>query len=195
MASTALLTIESWVALPEDDERELVDGKQSPAEMPSFVHEAVVFWLMRVLGAWAETNGARVYGSGAKFALSNSRGRLADISVFFHGTRRPPPHGACTTPPDVFVEVVSPSPSDGRCDRVEKLLEYSEFGVRFYWLVDPEERTFEIFELGARGRYELAVAAVRGRVEAVPGLDGCVIDVDALFREVDAVIAEAGGED
>lgn len=193
MVRTALLTIDSWVALPEDDERELVDGRLTPAEMPSFVHEAVVFWLMRVLGAWAESRGARVYGSGAKFALSNSRGRLADISVFFRGTRRPPPRGACATPPDVFVEVVSPSPSDGRRDRVEKLLDYAEFGVRFYWLVDPEERTFEIFELGAGGRYELAVAAVGGRIEAVPGLDGCVVDLDALFRDVDAVIAEAGG--
>lgn len=191
-ATTAVLTIESWAALPEDDEYELVDGRLTPAEMPTFVHEAVVLWLTRILAEWAESRSARVYGSGAKFALSPSRGRQADISVFFEGTRRPPPRGACATPPDVLVEVVSASPSDGRRDRVEKLLEYAEFGVRFYWLVDPEERTFEIFELSATGRYELAVAAVRGRVDGVPGLAGCAVDVDALFREVDAVIAEGG---
>lgn len=193
-ATREAITIEAWAALPEDEEYELVDGKLVAGEMPSFVHEAVVFWLMRVLAEWAASRGARIYGSGAKFELSPSRGRQADISMFFEGTRRPPARGACATAPDVLVEVVSSSPSDGRRDRVEKLLEYAEFGVRFYWLVDPEERTFEIFELSAAGRYELAVAAVGGRVESIPGLAGCAVDVDELFREVDAVIAEAGGE-
>ena len=192
-AKTATLTIGPWAALPEDDEYELVDGKLAPAEMPSFVHEAVVLWLTRILAAWAEEHAARVYGSGGKFAVSASRGRQADISVFFEGTRRPPARGACTTPADLLVEVVSSSPADGRRDRVEKLLEYAQFGVRFYWLVDPEERTFEIFERSAAGRYELAVAALGGRVDAVPGLVGCTLDIDALFRDVDAVIAESGG--
>lgn len=38
------------------------------------------------------------------------------------------------------------------------------FGVRWYWLVDPVARTFEVYELAADGRYIRALAAADGDV-------------------------------
>ena len=45
------------------------------------------------------------------------------------------------------------------------------FGVRFYWLIDPDDRTFEIFELDSRGRYTRVLGASKGTIEA-PGCEG-----------------------
>src|SRR5204862_5999929 len=47
------MTLEEWAALDEEVEGELVDGVLEEEEMPSFLHEIVVAWLIRTLHTWA----------------------------------------------------------------------------------------------------------------------------------------------
>jgi Uma2 family endonuclease len=165
------MTVEEWAALPEDEPGELVDGRLVEEEMPDAVHETVVVWLVDVLRRWLRTRGGRVFASELRYAVSPKHGRKPDVSAWFPG-RSLPAHGVVRVPPDLAVEVVSPGPQDSRRDRSEKPLEYAAFGIRWYWLVDPEGRTLEIFELGTDGRYVKALGA-RGapsiRSQVVPG--------------------------
>jgi Uma2 family endonuclease len=184
------MTLEEWGAMDEDDEGELVDGILVEEEMPASRHELVVTSLVWMLRSWlAIQSGGFVLGSEAKFAVRPRRGRKPDVSVYLPGGRKPQAEGVIDVPPDIVVEVVSPSPRDQRRDRIEKLADYAAFGVRWYWIVDPGLRSVEILELGSDGRYAHAVAATDHRLDGVPGCQGLSLDVPALWAEIDRLDA------
>ena len=178
------MTFADWDAMPEDEPGELVDGRLEEEEVPDYVHELIVLWLGEKLRAWLAGRGF-VGGSDAKFAVSARRGRKPDVSVFLPGGRVPPRRGVIRFPPDIMIEIVSTRPRDGRRDRVQKLDEYAAFGVRYYWIVDPELRTLEIFELTAEGAYLHRLGAGEGAIDQVPGCDGLRLDLDDLWAECD----------
>lgn len=186
----SVMSIDEWAMLPEDEPGELVDGYLQEEEMPGLLHEIVVAWLLRVLGSWAAPRGGLVFGSEAKFAISSRRGRKPDLTMYLPGHPPLPRHGAVRVPPDVAVEVVTPTPRDVRRDRVEKVDDYAAFGVRWYWIVDPEQQTFEVFELGRDGRYVRALGATDGTLRAVPGCEGIALNLDELWREAEKLAPE-----
>jgi Uma2 family endonuclease len=181
------MNLEEWAALPEDEPGEIVDGYLVEEEVPENAHEVVIAWLIRNLGGWGASKGVIVLGSGAKYAVSKSRGRMPDLSVFLPDGPRPPKRGLNRQPPSIAVEVVSETPRDARRDRVEKLSEYAAFGVKWYWVVDPWLRALQIHELNAEGHYVHVVDATDGRVERVPGCDGMALDLEELWKELDAL--------
>jgi Uma2 family endonuclease len=179
------LTVDEWAAMSEDEPGELVDGHLVEEEMPDAVHESIVMWLAVAFHSWLAGKGGFVLGSDLRLAVRPKRGRKADLTVFLPGSAIPRRRGVIRTPPDIAVEVISRSPRDVRRDRVEKSDEYAAFGVRYYWLVDQEARTLEVFELEPSGRYSRALGATGGRVDAVPGCVGLSLDLDALWIEID----------
>jgi Uma2 family endonuclease len=178
------MTLDEWADLDEDVEGELVDGVLVEEEVPTYLHERVVASLVGALLAW-------VFASETKLRIGTRTGRKPDVVAWLAGARRPDPEASSSdAPPSVVVEVVTKRRRDVKRDRIEKLAEYAAFGVAWYWLVDPQQRTFEVLELGD-GRYATALAAADG-AHAVPGCDGLLLDLDALWAELDAMLAERG---
>lgn len=173
------MSLNDWFALPEDEPGELVDGQLVEEEVPNCVHELLAVQLAVLFHNWIFSRGGVVLGSETKLAVAPARGRKPDVCVYLPG-RRPPARAIVKVPPDIAVEIVSPTPRDIRRDRVEKMDEYAAFGIRHYWVVDPERGTVEIFEL-AGGRYARALDAATGVVEQVPGCPGMRLDLDAIW--------------
>jgi Uma2 family endonuclease len=181
------MSLDEWATLAEDEPGEIVDGYLVEDEVPENVHELVVAWLIRVLGAWGSSLGVIVLGSGARYAVAKARGRMPDVSLFLPGMPRPPRRGLNRQPPSIAIEVVSETPRDARRDRVEKLQEYASFGVHWYWIVDPWLRSFQIHELDSERRYVHVVDATDRIIDPVPGCEGLRIDLGELWRAIDVL--------
>ena len=176
-------SIEEWAAMPEDEPGEFVDGYLVEEEMADYEHETVVSFANAALRGWVVPRGGFVAGSEAKFAIGEGLGRKPDLSVFLPGGSIPPRRGPIHVPPDIMIEVLSPTSLDVRRDRSEKVYDYAAFGVRWYWLIDPALRTLEILELGIDGRYIHMLTAEEGSV-TIPGCVDFTLDLDALWAEL-----------
>jgi len=185
------LTVEQWEAL-DDGRRELVDGVLQEEDVSSFRHDLVVSFVLESLGPWARERGGFTAAPGVRYALGPRRGRIPDASVFLAG-RRPNAQGLVRVPPDIAIEVVSPSPRHERRDRVDKIRDYAAFGIARYWILDPNARTLHVHELGEDGRYRIVLAAADGRIAEVPGCTGLTLDLDALGAELDRLEADPDG--
>ena len=82
-------TWDDFIALGEDDLRELIDGELLEVEVPSDAHELLVPLLIFYLVGWAETHGGgATFASGYKVRITNKRGVMPDLQ-FYRAGRTP----------------------------------------------------------------------------------------------------------
>lgn len=154
------MTYADYSQLPEDGQRlELFEGDpmmMSPSA--SRRHQRISGRLFARLFAHIEEQAlGEVYAAPLDVVLSDDTVVQPDL-LFISRARRsaldgPYIHGA----PDLVVEILSPT-SRAR-DGVLKRRLYARFGVREYWLVDPEERTITVLTLRGHAYRKLASSA------------------------------------
>jgi len=88
--------------------------------------------------------------------------------------------------PDIAVEILSPSTQ--KKDLNEKFNLYQRHGVREYWVVDPGNRSIQVWQLGPEGRYgegELRDPAHERDSISSQVLEGFSIDPKELFADLE----------
>lgn len=134
-----------FIALPDDDRRELIGGRLMELEVPTQLHEHIVAMLSFFLTAWRRSKGSgRVLSSGYKVRIDDEQGFMPDVQYFKRG-REVPEQGLDEGAPDLAVEVISPS--SVKYDRIDKLAGYESIGTAEYWLIHPEQRTLHRYLL------------------------------------------------
>jgi Uma2 family endonuclease len=181
-SSVGPYTWDDFVALEEDDLRELIDGELVEVEVPTKLHDYIV-WLLSVhIGNWALPRKAG-FGvvSGFKVRITERRGVMPDLQFF----RRSNPAakgdavGLVSGHPDLAVEVISES--SRRHDRMTKLTWYAAIGVPEYWIVDPAARTLERLVL-QEGKYLVADVAGEDATFRPESFEGMEIPLGALWE-------------
>ena len=143
-------TYRHYLLLPEGDRRELIEGDFYVVPAPSFRHQAISRNLGSVLWAFIRANrlGEMVWAP-TDVVLSQESVVQPDILFVSNERRGIITEANVSGAPDLVVEILSPSTAER--DRELKLDLYARYGVREYWIVDPEAETVEVMELGAEG--------------------------------------------
>jgi Uma2 family endonuclease len=131
------------------------------------------------LGGWLVTAPVDVFFPGADPVQP-------DIVVMLQGGEASPFRRGVQGPPDLAIEVISPS-NRGH-DLLTKRALYARAGVREYWLVDPEARTVEILALDRDAFHSVQVAAVAETIVS-PLLGNAEFPVSAVFARLDDIEA------
>lgn len=86
----------------------------------------------------------------------------------------------CKGAPDLVMEILSPSTI--RHDRFTKFNLYQRAGVREYWIVDPVDKSVQVFVL-EDGRYTAKDFGEAGDRLKVNVLEDCTLDLSQVFLE------------
>jgi Uma2 family endonuclease len=175
-----VLTYDDYAALPDDGRRyEIHDGELSVTPSPGTNHQRVSRNLNEILGAHARTRGlGEVLYAPLDVILANTTIVQPDL-IFIapaHASRvsRRGIEGA----PTLAVEILSPSTTT--IDRSRKLQLYARHGVPYYWIVDPDARVLEAYEL-AEGRYRLVTRAAGDAAVSLPPFPDLALVPDSLW--------------
>jgi len=158
------LTYEDYVDLPDDGKRyEILDGELEVSPAPAPRHQGVSRNLLLILqGRSQERRLGTIYYALIDVLLADTSIVQPDLIFVAAGRESIITARAIEGPPDLVVEILSPW--SVRRDRVAKAALYARFGIRHYWIVDPEARTLEVYET-ANGAYR-SVATYEGAGKA-----------------------------
>jgi len=169
--------VASW---PDDGRRyELYDGEVSEVPAPLPRHQLAMLELQASLRDYVKSHGGLAIVSPIDIVFNETNVLQPDI-VVFTAARRHHVHldQPIQAPPDVAVEVLSPSTAAN--DRGRKLRMFERFGVTEYWMLDPVAEQIEVRRL-VGGRYAAKTVTGRdGRFDSAV-LPDFACDVSRLF--------------
>lgn len=181
-----LLTLEEFERLPEEDgyRSELSGGRLVREPPPGAIHGWVARNVLRPLDRYVEEHslGLVIFDTG--FLLTDDPPTVRGPDLAFLAVEHLPstgaPQGFWTIPPDLAVEVVSPSSTATEIQ--EKVLEYLRAGTRLVWIVDPKTRSVTAY----RSRQDVQLLTeddVLDGTDVVPGFRLAVSEIFELKLE------------
>lgn len=187
-ATKDIYTYGDYAKWPDEERWELIDGvpyNMSPA--PSRIHQKFLGELFKQIAVYLTGKTYEVYI--APFDVRLPKGDESDEQIdtvvqpdlVIVCDREKLDERGCKGAPDLAVEVLSPGTA-GK-DMKIKLALYERVGVKEYWLVDPSNKTVQVYQLEAAGRYGrpgIYTDTDQVKVGLFPDLE---IDLSSVFSE------------
>ena len=146
-----VLTYRDYAALPSDGRRyEIHEGELSVTPAPGTRHQDVLLNLALALRTHVTERGVgRVFVAPTDVILSGSTIVQPDVVFVANDRAGRISERGIEGAPTLAIEVLSPSTA--HTDRQTKLELYAQHDVTWYWIVDPDGRTVEVYSLGEGG--------------------------------------------
>lgn len=174
------LTVQDYMATPEDKRYQLLDGRITVSPSPSVAHQRVLGNLVRSFSAMlAGRDLGQVWAAPLDVVLSEHDVVQPDISFVSRQRSDIVAGGYVQGAPDLIVEVLDEGTLEH--DRGYKSQLYGRHGVREYWMVDPEAETVDVLGEGEAGLVTLSSFGNTGEI-LTPLMEGVALDLTGFFR-------------
>lgn len=142
-----LLTIADIDAMPEDGNRyELIEGELFVSRAPTLSHQEIILRLLVAIQKYLEQHPVGRIWPGPGVIFSDFSGVIPDVVYISNERLEEIASGdRVTGAPDLVIEVLSPGAENERRDRHAKRQLYRKYGVKEYWLIDPQRHTIEVY--------------------------------------------------
>ena len=141
-------TVEDYLALPDDERYELIDGVLYAMASPTSNHQEIAGYLYYQLMSCVEQHDVpcRPYIAPLDVQLDKDNRTILQPDVILNCDPEKNIGPRLFGAPDFVAEVLSPSSSNR--DLIIKLNKYFHAGVREYWILDPKKRTVTVYIFG-----------------------------------------------
>ena len=169
-----------YLALETNKFIELSDGRLEVLNMPSDLHQVVVGRLYFALALFLKTHLlGRLRIAPLRVKLWSGKFREPDL-IFVTTAHVNRIYKTYWEAPDLAIEVISPDDPDR--DYVTKKKEYAQAGILEYWIVDPEMKLVEAYDLAPEtGDYPLRQTFADNDVLTSTQLPGFELPILDLF--------------
>ena len=132
-------TLEDYLALPDDQRVELIDGVFYVMDSPTAPHQLVAGELHRIISNYIRGKKGNCVPFIAPYDVQLDRDdrTIVQPDVFIVCDRSKVLRKRCFGAPDMIIEILSPSTK--KKDMVIKAHKYQNAGVREYWMIDLEQ--------------------------------------------------------
>ena len=133
-------TLDDYLALPDDQRVELIDGVFYDMSAPTGFHQIIAGELHAMLREWirSKKGGCMPFMSPVDVQLDRDNKTIVQPDVLILCDKDKYTPSRIVGAPDFLAEILSPS-TRGK-DMVLKLNKYRAAGVREYWVIDPENK-------------------------------------------------------
>lgn len=139
------ITLEQYELLPEDIRAEVFDGTLYNMASPSQDHQTISMELSTILHTFIKNRKSpcKVFHAPFDVKLNDHPLTVVQPDLMIICDKNKLDGRRCNGAPDFIIEIVSPgNPAD---DYIRKLYYYKNYGVREYWIVDPQRKNVTVY--------------------------------------------------
>ena len=173
------LTYEDYAKAPSETgyTLQLIDGYLVRDPSPTFIHQRVLGRLMIILRDYVQMTdpGGEVFVAPLDIILDEHT--VLQPDALYLPSSRPAKRDPVDSLPELVVEITSPSTA--QTDHIRKFASYLKAGIPHYWIVDPNERTIQCYQL-KDGQY-FRIGVFGGGTFSHPSFPRLIFDTAELF--------------
>ena len=181
-------TVEDYLAWPENQRIELIDGVIYDMAAPNDIHQIIVLELGTLFRNYVrDKKGSCIpFISPIDVQLDKDDKTMVQPDVLVLCDKNKRKDGKIFGAPDLVVEVLSPSTR--KKDVIKKLSKYQKAGVREYWIVDPRDKKVIVYSNMTPEEKDITIYPFECEIPVGIFHGECVVD----FKEIDAYLQSLG---